>query len=495
MTTAFDSTNTAIPLQNMAFPVLDSIDRRSELIAKISARKNEMPQDVVRQLLSPHASRLPASQSDALLPLFGELVQAASTNEPGESGIPEEREQAISTGLAVSMRWIFEMEQHLGTPLALRVMLKSLMPLYLAAGQGRVGTSFVDTFSLIRVTCMITELNRLTHENELALWLTENGRSNTDPLESIPQSFRVSLPKMSNVFWKEIAAKTNSGSAQPKKLVDSTSIAETKHKAWWSLAGQLCTQRAQITIPADLAIGVIAWEKLLDHWQRVTKTLASAQEVRSKTSNGRDEDTPHVRNPFTPIKRGEPSEKNPKASAAPIFANEKDPKLADDHRFVEIRSARDPQLSANLDQLLQQSRNDQGTLSLMVVKKLGGEAAASSHALQNWQSSFIEAMDTHSEAANVRGFVSDEGELTLVFQDVDRAELAQWIRESFANLNTASADASIATASAQPLVSGVAMVNAPSRSFRIDQLISAAWRCLEGASTQGSGAVKTIEVY
>ena len=104
-------------------------------------------------------------------------------------------------------------------------------------------------------------------------------------------------------------------------------------------------------------------------------------------------------------------------------------------------------------------------------------------------------MDTHGEASNVRGFVSDDGELSLVFQDVEKAELAQWIRESFAKFNNGSADSTLATTVAQPLVAGVAMVNAPSRSFKIDQLIQAAWRCLEGASTQGAGAVKTIEVY
>jgi hypothetical protein len=39
------------------------------------------------------------------------------------------------------------------------------------------------------------------------------------------------------------------------------------------------------------------------------------------------------------------------------------------------------------------------------------------------------------------------------------------------------------------------MVNAPSRSFQLDQLIEAAWRCRDGAAIQGANAVKTIEVY
>ena len=104
-------------------------------------------------------------------------------------------------------------------------------------------------------------------------------------------------------------------------------------------------------------------------------------------------------------------------------------------------------------------------------------------------------MDARGESANVRGFISDDGELSLVFPDVERSELAQWIRESFAKFGQNQKDSKLATSVAVPLVAGVASVNAPSRSFKIEQLIQSAWRCLDGASTQGAGAVKTIEVY
>ncbi len=500
MTITLGSANISNPTLSTGLrtPAPDTVELRSELVARLAARMNEMPSEVVRQLLSPHASRLPDTPTDRLVPLVGELVKAASTNEPRDSRLTEERELTLSTSLSVALRWMYCMEPYLGSPMSLKLILKSLMPLYLSAGQGRVGTSFVETFSLIRVTCMIPELDRLTNGNELTLWLAEHSGSNTDPFESIPKSFRVGLALMANTFWSEVAAKSHEGGSQPKKLVDCTNLTEAKHKAWWSLAGQLCNQRAQITIPADLSVGVIAWERLLDHWQRIARTLSAedsetSDSIFNSTSNKTQDDD-----------KGEPYKK----STAPSIAgnshsntksieaeNEMDSKLAMDHRFIEIRSARDPQLSSNLDQLLQATRKDQGILSFMVVKKLGAEVAPISVALQNWQSSFIEYMDSHGEAANVRGFISDEGELTLVFQDVDRAELAQWIRESFAKFNTANTDGSIATPSAQPLVAGVAMVNAPSRSFKIDQLIQAAWRCIEGASTQGAGAIKTIEVY
>ncbi len=471
---------------------VDSIETRSDTIATLAARMAEIPNEVVRQVLTPHTCRQPHGAHDPLVSLIEELIHASKTNEPLAGKVSVERDLAIGCGLAVSLRWLYRAESVLGASLTLRIILKALMPLYLAAGQGRAGTGIVDTFSLVRSSCMIFELDRLTSDNELAEWLVESNRLSLDPYESIAKSFRIALPNMGNVFWREMAAKSSDIEKSSTKLSDLTILTAEKHSAWWMLAGQLCSQRAQITIPATLSVGVIAWEKLLDHWQRVSRSLAQevvhdnskSKAIESKCSASSVEKSvaPLVENSLK-LHDSATTKPNPKS------------KLTNDHRFVEIRSARDPQLSSNLDQLLQQIRNEQGTLSLIVVKKLGANVSASTIALQNWQSSFIEYMDTHGEATNVRGFLSDDGELTLVFQDVDRAELTQWIRESFAKFNEANVDSMLATAAAQPLVAGVAMVSAPSRSFKIDQLIQAAWRCLDGASIQGAGTVKTIEVY
>ncbi len=465
---------------------------RSESIARLAARMAEIPGDVFRQLFPPHTSRLSQGSSDPLVSLMEELLHASKTNEPMAGVVSVDRDLAVGCGLAASLRWLYRAESVLGTSLTLRIILKALMPLYLAAGQGRAGTGIVDTFSLVRSSCMILELDRLTSDNELAKWLVESSRLTHDPFESIAQSFRIALPNMANVFWREVAAKSSEIEKSSTRFSAMTILTAEKHSAWWMLAGQLCSQRAQITIPAALSVGVIAWEKLLEHWQRVLRSLA--QEVGLDNSNCSA--TERVCSSSSAEKSvGSPVEKSLDSHDLATTKSNAKSKLNKDHRFVEIRSSRDPQLSSNLDQLLQQIRNEQGTLSLIVVKKLGANVSASSIAMQNWQSAFIEYMDTHGEATNVRGFISDDGELTLVFQDVDRTELTQWIRESFAKFNDTSVDSTLATASAQPLVAGVAMVNAPSRSFKIDQLIQAAWRCLEGASTQGAGTVKTIEVY
>ena len=488
MSTSISTSSTSCSSPNFGIEIVDPASLRSDTIASLAVRTTEIPKDVVRQLLSPQVRCEQGFSSDPLAALIVELVKASRTNEMAASKVSEESDQAISSSLAISLRWIFRGEKNLGEPLISRIVLKALMPLYLAAGQGRVGNGVVDTFCLVRSSCMIAELDRLTLSQDMAEWLKEDSRLNVDPFESIPKSFRIALPRMADTFWNEIAAKS-SGAMIANKLLDAAKLSAEKHRDWWSLSGQLCCNRAQITIPAELSVGVIAWDKLLDHWHRVSGVLSGAT-VCNKRKNASISSAEHL-------------DSNAKASAIAAKVTEtqlnsraikdtKKSKLENDKRFVEIRSARDPHLSSNLDQMLQQCRNDQGALSLIVVKKLGANVSA---ALQNWQSTFIEYMDTHGEATNVRGFISDDGELTLVFHDVDRAELAQWIRDSFGKFNNSNADSSLATTVAQPLVAGVAMVIAPSRSFKIDQLIQAAWRCLDGASTQGAGAVKTIEVY
>ncbi len=480
MPTSLCTSSISSTLSKTVFAAVDSVESRTASVASLAARTTVIPKDVIRQILSPKAIDLPDRPSDPLFTLMTELVQASCTNELSASNISAELDQANSASLAVSVRWLYQMEPNFGEPLTSKILLKSLMPLYLAAGHGRAGNGILDTFSLIRTACMLAELDRLILGHELGEWLMESSRSNSDPLEAIAKAFRIALPKMADAFWNEIAGTSKSTLEISKSQLSAAKLSVEKHRAWWSLAGQLSNHRAQITVPAELSVGVIAWDKLLDHWQRVSQTLSGESEC--KTTK--------------------------KSSCGPVgnsFSNRKDNftatgeiqkyKIANDNRFVEIRSARDPQLSSNLDQLLQQCRNDQGTLALIVVKKLKSSSSSVPVALQNWQSPFIEYMDSHGEATNVRGFVSDDGELTLVFHDVERAELAQWTRDSFARFNNADAESLLVTHAAQPLVAGVAVVNTPSKSFKIDQLIQAAWRCLEGATTQGAGAVKTIEVY
>jgi hypothetical protein len=146
---------------------------------------------------------------------------------------------------------------------------------------------------------------------------------------------------------------------------------------------------------------------------------------------------------------------------------------------------------------LQQCRSDQGVLAIVVVRHTESNADKSDSEIliRPWQLQFLEAMDSNIESASVRGFVTDAGELALVFENSERTELAQAARDSFAQLNQVLSTQSLSTNRPTPLIAGVSAVNAPSRSFRVEQLIESAWRCLDGAAAQGAGAVKSIEVF
>jgi len=462
----------------------DPIDFRSVMIGRLAARMSEVPRNVVRHLLLPHIPAEYDQNTSKVAGLIGELIAASSKNEPLAHQSSSESDQSISYSVAVSLRWLFEMEKDFGDSLRSRLVLKTLMPLYLAAGQGRRSTSTRDTLTMIRTACMLPELNRLTSDGDLSTWVREHVPANTDPIESILKSFQVDLALMADSFWRQATSKNFGTSVASVRGFEASVLSADKHRSWWSLAGQLCAQRAQINVPADLAVGVIAWEKLLDHWQRLSRTIIGQTDdsnIAEKSLASGPADSSQI----------DTTRKQVSGETKNLEEN----RIANDHRFVEIRSGRDPQLSSNLDQILQHCKNEQGTMALIVTKRLANDGENHGQGFENWQSRFIELMDAHGEATNVRGFISGDGELSLVFQGVDRAELGQWIRDSFAKINLANEDSSVATAVALPLVAGVAMVNAPSRSFKIDQLIQSAWRCLDGASKQGAGAVKTIEVY
>ena len=370
MTSALATPNIPNPVSK---PATDSVEIRSETIAKLASRMTEIPTDTIRQMLSPHKSRRHETTIDPLVPLMSELLKATSANEPETSHATEERDLAIGSGLAVSLRWLHEHEPVFGEELNARLILKALMPLYLSAGQGRMGNGIAETFSLMRTFCMIAELNRLTTDSEFAEWLREDCRASTDPMESIPIAFRIDLSRMSKTFWTHVRAKPIGANGDAPRLTDPTSLSAEKHRAWWSLAGQLTGQRAQITVPAELSIGVIAWKKLSDHWLLVSKTLSGLTNPVSY---------PDVASESSTSRKSVPSESatNVDITSANAQSNRVSQKchIENDSRFVEIRSARDPQLSSNLGHLLQQCRNDSGTLSLIVVKKLVSGAEVSS---------------------------------------------------------------------------------------------------------------------
>jgi hypothetical protein len=511
-----NSTTSPKPTSNKATHVpAESVEARSAIVAKLTLQIHAIPDEVLQQLVSLHVSYQPTNSDSVptdskLVELMVNLLRSTAANESETTNCTEERFWVHGTSLAAGLRWLQQFDRFLGESIASRLILKSLMPLYLSAAQGRVENGLNDSSLLIRQACLIAELNRLTIDDDLASWLREECRAALDPYDTIPKAFRIELPTLASAFWKGANDQSVVLPTVPKQPTNSSAANEPtaeKHRAWWSLACQLSSHHAQITVPPELALGVVAWDKLRHHWQQVRALLSVEGQLTRNAS-------PATRDPICSVSDGtasplaankccdaltatesliEASLAEESSTKCNTVAEASESSPAIDHRIVEIRSARDPQLSSNLEQLLQECRTDAGVLSMIVVKKLGGNSDKTSR--PNWQPTFIQLMDERCDANTMRGFISDDGELSLVFQEVDKAELALWIRESFAKLNVTPNSNNLSTPKAQSLVAGVAMVIAPSRSFKIDQLTQAAWRCMEGAGTQGAGTIKTIEVY
>ena len=167
-----------------------------------------------------------------------------------------------------------------------------------------------------------------------------------------------------------------------------------------------------------------------------------------------------------------------------------------DKRVVEIRSSDDPKLTSALDQQLSECRARQGSIALIVVRSLSNTGLRPDGELTHWQKSFVESIRANTDGEELRGFITPTNEVAMMVEDVDRSELTTLTREAIQQAaNTHGELPSLAANSTVHLIAGMSFVSEPTRSFRFQQLTDSAWRCLEGAASQGSGAVKSIEVF
>ena len=454
---------------------------RSDALGYAAARTTKMAKECVNFILEV-PGRLPAgstTEPDAkntlcvIEALMNELLSSSMVNDPNQAHNTLPCQQ-VSAGLSRLVKNLHSIHESFGALHSRRVLLRPLIPIYLSAGQGKLGTGLSDTLSLFRSTIAVAELNVLLESSDLTEWFLTKS-SQEDPFPHLENTFNISTNRLAKRFWHSTFQSRNEGVAISKRAIEALAIDTSKDKqaaGWWSLACQISDQNQKIRVPAEVAVGLVDWNRLLDHWHRLESALTGSLPVSDRDG--------------LPQKDSQPTaETSVKLKATKL----------DDRRFVEIRSVNDPELSSNLEKILTQARSNQSELSFLVVKCLETHRPNSPSAIQGWQSKFIHCIDEFGLAANARGFVSDEGELSLVYEDVERSEVARWIRESFSKLQETDPEAKLAVASAIPLVAGVASVIAPSRSFKIEQLIQATVRCLDGATKQGAGAIKTIEVY
>ncbi|MBU6172655.1 MAG: hypothetical protein KGQ60_02570 [Planctomycetes bacterium] len=440
------------------------------------ATRSSLSQEIVQAFADPLSFQHPSSEITAIVPLVVELLDPQVLHHSYSNSVRFDQHQQLVHGLATAIQWLYESsEWHKHTCFSM-LTLHSLLPIYLTSTRDSWEKSLGLSLHLLRKTACLSHWCKALEDHCIFDWLHHQERLLIHPQISMERSFRLSLQKMNHAFWewydKGFSVRALNATATEDSVRDS---------AYWSIALQLSRGETKPTLPPNLKIGDVSWEKILRHWEKLNDAL-------SKTVSRQPSPVPDLSNAMQ-VKGATPQT----TTNHPVSS----PRCNSDDRLVEIQCYEDPELTDSLETFLQQVRQEQSSLSLVVVKRLNRptDSDTPNTTIKNWQSRFLDCLISESDTRELKGFTTDGGELLLVYCDIDRTDLSFWIRESFAKINASSESWSMTQPDIEPLVAGIAMANGPSRSFRINQLIDGARRCMEGAEIQGIHAVKTIQVY
>lgn len=155
-----------------------------------------------------------------------------------------------------------------------------------------------------------------------------------------------------------------------------------------------------------------------------------------------------------------------------------------------------------IDELLVEARNEVVPLNVVVIRDLNENAESSvSQAVRPWFVTICDALaDSMSDRvfSKILGVVS--GELIYLQGGGDRLKIMPWIRAAMESCTAQLPDESVqgdedTERSSNGLIAGIASVGRPGKSFRSQVLLQASLRCIEAASRQGAGSIKSIEVF
>lgn len=457
---------------------------RSQAMAMELIKRNAIAPNVVEAFGNPVAFKGECARLDGATIHLSEIMRSNAGHGRTSTPIRFDRHQQILRGVVTALDWLHRESQWDHRKCFEQLILHALLPIYIAPAAEEWEPALKTTMHWLRRVACLSQLCKVLEKEGIHEWLENETRIQIAPQETIEKAFRICLTSVSASYWYSLHPALGLGSWNANQIEDGG-----VEKGLWSISLQLTKRTTRLTVPPSLRVGVVSWERVLHHWESLSEQLRNATTPNTESSVG------HTESPVRSIVDGKPSTSPTAGSSTSTNPKSAPVKTVRDYRLAEIRSSSDPQLAKNLERLLQQCKKNQSIFSLVVVKRMKSPntPAADSVDLGRWQSRFIDAMMAESETADIRGFTTDNEELALVFVDADRAELSTWIRESFSKLS--SAGNGISMTEVEPLVAGVAMVNGPSRAFAIEQLIEGAWRCLDGASIQGTHAVKTIEVY
>lgn len=452
------------------------VDSRSLLMSQHLANRSTLSQEIVQAFVDPLSFQHRGSEITAIVPLVVELLDPQVLHHSYSNSVRFDQHQQLVQGVATALQWLHQSSEWCKHTCFSMLTLHSLLPIYLTSTRDSWEKSLGLSLHLLRKTACLSQWCKALEDPCIFDWLHHQERLLIHPQISMERSFCLSLPKMNHAFWewhdKGFSVRALNTTATEDSIRDS---------AYWSIALQLSRREAKPTSPPDLKIGEVSWEKILRHWEKLNDSL-------SKTVSRRPSPVLDLANAM-------------QAKAAPPQTTTNypmsSPRCNSDDRLIEIECCEDPKLTDSLETFLQQVRQEQSSLSLVVVKRLNrpSDSETANTTIDHWQSRFLDCLISESETRELKAFTTVRGELVLVYTDIDRTDLSFWIRESFAKMNAASERWSMTQTDAEPIVAGIAMANGPSRSFRINQLIDGAWRCMEGAEIQGIHAVKTIQVY
>jgi len=178
------------------------------------------------------------------------------------------------------------------------------------------------------------------------------------------------------------------------------------------------------------------------------------------------------------------------------------PKIA----VVEIASQTDKVFLNIIRLQIGTARNEDRTLCLMAAcvksddesdRAIMGPTRANGLAV--WQEKLVNWLADHPHVHDPFAFVTADGQLVVSMLDIERSEATNIVREGLVTVLTGKRvdDQGALARVAIPAryYGGIGSVTAPNASFAAEQLISAAWRCLSAAQSQGKATIKSIEVY
>ena len=387
-----------------------------------------------------------------------------------------------------------------------QLLLTTILPIYLRSSSQSLSRCIANAVQIAWEHRILLSLNALL-EGDLLLAIDESQTHHHAPLEASQKALMVDLVEVVThrqmdshrfSFHNDLNAVLTNHFESSRRESELFAVSPALRDGYWQIAEQWVQQREAITIPANLAVGAVSWPRLQSHWHELSGLLSNGLRA-SLHSNPSTSSSMDERQTQSSSERNKDaaSKTSDTYNTVPGADSESLPDV------IEIRSSNDPELAKNLDIHLSRCRERSGSLALVVIRCKGDSIIAPIRqpnqqrgSLSSWQLGMITTLQSSLEHRKMYGFYTTDGDLALIMEDVDRTEVTSLVRsviEQEAIVDDH--ETRLLDQAGVPLYSGIACVQSPSKSFRLNQLIESAWRCLDASLRQPPGSVKSIEVY